>query len=111
MYGAVKVGSELLGIRSLARDFGFEVEIHLHLDAKATIGMLSRRGAGSLKHVETNQFWLQKFIASSEISLHKVSTDHNLADLLTKYLSGDRILDLSTLIGISRICKSTIYRQ
>ncbi len=88
LYSAVKLGCELLGVRSLAQDFGLHVTLHMHLDAKATIGMLSRRGAGSMKHVETNQFWLQRLVADKRVLLHKVHTDNNLADLLTKYLSG-----------------------
>ncbi len=51
-YAAVKVGSELLGMKSLARDFVVDVVLHLHPDAKATLGVLMRRGAGSMKHVD-----------------------------------------------------------
>ena len=81
LYGAVKLGCELIGIKSLALDFGLVVDLAMHLDAKATIGMLSRRGAGGMKHVETNNFWLQNAIASKIVSLHKVCTEDNIADV------------------------------
>ena len=90
LYAAVKVGCELKGIKSLCADFGFDVSMHLYVDAKATIGMLSRRGVGSMKHVETNTFWLQSLVSSKAVVLHKVHTDCNFADLLTKYLTGQK---------------------
>jgi len=111
LYAAVKLGCELLGVKSLAQDFGITVELHMYIDAKATIGMLSRRGAGNMKHVETNQFWLQHAVADKRVHLHKVHTDVNFADILTKYLTGERIAHLSNLIGISRIQKSCVHRQ
>jgi len=111
LYGAVKLGCELIGIKSLARDFGLDVQLHMYLDAKATIGMLSRRGAGNMKHVETNQFWLQQTVASKVVVVHKVSTDTNFADILTKYLSGERIRFLSELMRLTRIKKSCVHRQ
>ena len=100
-----------MGIKSLAQDFGLDVNLAMYLDAKATIGMLSRRGAGGMKHVETNNFWLQNVIASKIVSLHKVCTDDNLADVLTKYLSGDKIAHLLELMSITRMRHSTQHRQ
>ena len=111
LYAAVKLGCELIGIKSLAQDFGIAVELHMYLDAKATIGMLSRRGAGNMKHVATNQFWLQHAVAEKRVHLHKVHTDINVADILTKYLAGDKILSLSNLLGITRMRKSFMHRQ
>ncbi len=110
LYASVKLGCELMGIRSLAHDFGLEVDLHLYIDAKATIGMLSRRGAGSMKHVETNMFWLQRALADKKLVMHKVHTDSNVADILTKYLSGDKILHFSHLLGLART-KPHIHRQ
>ena len=111
LYGAVKLGCELMGIKSLARDFGFDVALDMHLDAKATIGMLMRRGAGGMKHIETNNFWLQNVIASKIVVLHKVHTDDNVADILTKYLSGDKLSHLLKSMGITSMRHSTKHRQ
>lgn len=67
LYAAVKLGCELMGIKSLAKDLGIEVQLHLYIDAKATFGMLTRKGVGSMKHVETNQFWLQDFLSRRKL--------------------------------------------
>ena len=99
LHAAVKVGCELKGIRALCIDFGLNVSLHLYVDAKATLGMLSRRGAGSMKHVETNQFWMQHQVQSKDLMLHKIHTDHNLADVLTKYVPGVRCEQLMAAMG------------
>jgi len=111
LYGAVKLGCELMGIKSLAQDFGLDVALDMHLDAKATIGMLMRRGAGGMKHIETNNFWLQNVIANKIVVLHKVHTDDNMADILTKYLSGDKLSHLLNLMRITSMRQSTKHRQ
>ena len=111
LYGAVQLGCELMGIKSLAQDFGLDVDLTMYLDAKATIGMLTRRGAGGMKHVETNNFWLHNVIASQIVALHKVPTEDNVADILTKYLTGDKLLHLSTLMRIIRMQHSVQHRQ
>jgi hypothetical protein len=99
LYAAVKVGCELIGVKSLCKDFGVDVHIHLYVDAKATLGMLARRGAGSLKHVETNTFWLQGKVQNKDLILHKIHTDHNPADILTKYVPGIKIDRLMAEMG------------
>jgi len=111
LYGAVKLGCELMGARSLALDFGLNVSLDMFLDAKATIGMLCRRGAGNMKHVETNNFWLQNVVASKIVNLYKVPTDDNLADILTKYLSGEKMQHLLQLMHITRMCRAQHHRQ
>jgi len=110
LYAAVKVGCELKGIKSLCKDFGLDVSMHLYIDAKATLGMLSRKGVGSMKHVETNMFWMQSLVASKCLTLHKIHTDHNFADLLTKYLTGIKSDALFSAMGF-KPCALLLHRQ
>ena len=110
LYAAVKVGCELKGIRSLCKDFGLGVSLHLYVDAKATLGMLSRRGAGSMKHVETNTFWMQAQVQNKDLVLHKIHADHNFADILTKYVPGVRAESLMTSMGFIP-CELSVRRK
>ena len=110
LYSAVKLGCELMGIKSLATDFGITVDLHMYIDAKATIGMLSRRGVGSLKHVETNQFWLQDVIRNKVVSLHKIPTDDNVADILTKYLGEVKINYFCECLNYVFTSKAVVHR-
>ncbi len=110
LYAAVKVGCELKGVQSLRKDYGLEVSLRLYVDAKATLGMLSRRGAGSMKHVETNMFWMQSQVHNKSLVLHKIHTDHNYADILTKYVPGARAEGLMTAMGFTP-CKLVVRRK
>ena len=57
LYAAVKTSSELMGIQSLMKELGDEiVNMTLFVDAKATIGMVSRKG-----WVQLNTFRLQNY--------------------------------------------------
>ncbi len=42
---------------------------------------------GKLRHIETNQFWVQEKIRKGEVEVIKVATWQNLADTLTKYVN------------------------
>ena len=46
LYAAVKAASEGLGVQSLAKDLGVACWLNLHLDASATMCLVSRRGLG-----------------------------------------------------------------
>ena len=49
LYGVVKGATEALGLRSLAQDLGIgTLEIHLHADSSAAIGICNRSGIGKL---------------------------------------------------------------
>ena len=47
-----------------------------------------RIGLGKVRHLETSQLWLQSKDASGDVSVHKIDGKDNVADALTKYLSG-----------------------
>ena len=110
LYAAVKLGCEMLGIKSLAADFGIKVQLHMYIDAKATFGMLMRRGAGGMKHIETCNFWLQQKMYEKIIFLHRINSEDNPADILTKYLSGDKMNIFRKLLGYTMIERAVIHR-
>ena len=88
-YGMVKGASVGLGIQSVLRDFGIRVKLTLNSDASAAIAIASRRGLGTLRHIEVCQLWLQEKVRSGEVKVVKVGTDENVADSLTKYVSSE----------------------
>ena len=51
LYGVVKGATEALGLRSLAQDIGMgTIDIHLHADSSAAIGICNRTGIGKVSH-------------------------------------------------------------
>ena len=92
LYGVVKGATEALGLRSLAQDLGIgTLEIHLHADSSAAIGICNRSGIGKVRHLATGLLWIQERIRSKDIKLYKVLGTENPADLLTKHLPRDAV--------------------
>jgi hypothetical protein len=87
--GIVKGSAEALGLQSLARDLGVEVQIRVHADSSAAIGICKRTGIGRVRHLAVGQLWVQEKIRSEEITLCKVLGLENPADLLTKHVPRD----------------------
>ena len=81
-YGAM----QLKGLKSLSRDVGLEFKLNVHIDASAAIGIIRRQGLGKLRHIEVRDLWLQQEVKDKMISLHKVESWCNPADLGTKAL-------------------------
>ena len=69
----------------IARDMGLALEIHMHSDATAAIGIARRTGMGRIRHLDVCDLWIQEKLNSKLAYLHKVLGTENPADLLTKY--------------------------
>ena len=61
------------------------------MDALAAIEMASREGLGKAKHIAIQDLWVQGEVKAARVTLAKVSTDENLADLMTKNLPSDKV--------------------
>ena len=46
---------------------------------------------GKVRHIETNQLWLQERVAKGSIVITKISTHDNLADQLTKPVAEEKL--------------------
>ena len=99
-YALVKGASEGLGLQGIAVDMGLKLCIHLSTDASAAIGIGSRRGLGKVKNIELNQLWVQDKVCKGRIMIHKVGTESNLADALTKPLGGQDLEKHARMVGM-----------
>ena len=90
-YGIVKGARQGLGVKALLRDMGVGVDLVVGTDSSAAKGIAMRKGLGRVKHIETNQLWVQDSIAKGVFRLVKVGTLENLGDVLTKYVDRGRI--------------------
>ena len=99
-YAMIKGASVGLGAQSMAQDLGLQVRVELKTDSSAAKGMALKRGLGKAKHISVCYLWLQERLARKELQVHKVSTLENRADLVTKVLSRERLLELAQQLGI-----------
>ena len=79
-----KAAAELIGIKSMMRDMGWDADLKLHVDATVTQVMANRQGIGKIRHLEVRYLWLQEMAKSNGVL--------NPADVLTKPMSFSEML-------------------
>ena len=87
-YALVTGCAEALGMKSVAEDMGFDVEVTMWTDSTAGKSVASRRGLGKMRHVELKYLWVQDIVKEGRLRVKKVAGVSNIADHLTKAISG-----------------------
>ena len=62
-------------------------------DATAAIGICRRQGLGRIRHLAVADLWCQQVIRDKQVTLSKWPGTQNPADLFTKHLSRNVIMD------------------
>ena len=84
--GIWKGASKTIGLRSLCRDLGLNLDLTVLTDATAAIGICRRRGLGKVRHLAVADLWVQDRVESKDFELRKVLGRDNPADMLTKHV-------------------------
>ena len=89
--GMVKGSAELIGMAAVFRDLGLDLKerAFLYADASAALGVVQRKGAGAIRHLETRLLWVQEQEIKKKIEYLKIAGTINPADLGTKHLDGE----------------------
>ena len=67
-------------------DFGHELDVRVHVDASAAIGVAQRKGLGKIRQLDTQSLRIQDADRSRRVSLLKVPGSENPPDCMTKHL-------------------------
>ena len=87
MLHGIAVGiSHAIGMRTLAKDLGWDYELRIHTDAAAAIGICRRRGRGRIRHSDVEDTWVQDKVREKVVDLLKVAGTENMSDILDKYV-------------------------
>lgn len=84
LMGIIKTAGEALGLQSLCLDLGMQIEIKVHADSSAAIGICQRTGLGKVRHIAVGHLWIQERLKMKDFQLKKVLGTSNPADILTK---------------------------
>ena len=86
MVALVKGTNEAKGVANVVEDLtGKEVgRIGVYTDASAAIGMVQRKGAGKVRHIDVGMLWIQQHCRSGKVDVKKVAGKSNPADIFTK---------------------------
>ena len=69
--------------RFMAQEFGDEVNLELRTDASAARGVIMRQGVGKIRHLSTQQLWIQENVKEGDFVINKIPRSENLSDALT----------------------------
>ena len=87
-YAVVKRGQVELSLRSMYQDLGIPMKVEIKNDSSTTHSLTDRLGAGPrTKHIDTRYFGLQEQVQDGDLSIKKVLTAKNCADVGTKPVS------------------------
>ena len=100
-YSATVCAYELLCACEFFKESGYTMTARLKRDAPACTGMETRLGCGRLKHVEIKHFALQHWVRQARLTLDKVTTTEQLADIMTIPYSKQTLATLAPKIGLT----------
>ena len=89
-----KGAARALEVRSAMVEFGLTFNVVCETDASAGRAMATRRGVGSVRHLDARLLWLQQLCAEGVLQVRARPGEHNEADLGTKMVDLRRMTSL-----------------
>ena len=99
LYGMINGATQTKELISMMADFGEQVVATVCSDASAAIGMAHRQGLGKMRHLEVQYLWIQHEVKEGKLTVKKVGTNNNPADLLTKAMNGEKVMKYIVEMG------------
>lgn len=93
LYAMTKTAAQAIGLSQILNDFGESMEIRVHSDSSAALAIGHRERPGRTRHIQVQYSWLQQEFAEGRIKINKVPTHSNVADVLTKHLRAETLLE------------------
>ena len=78
-------------------DFGEKATVRS--DESEAIGTAHRQGFGKTMHIEVQYFWIQHEVKEGKLTLKKVGTNNNPADILTQAMNGEKVMKYMAEMG------------
>ena len=100
--GILKGASMGLGFRSLAADLGLTLNLKVHSDSAAAIGISQRRGLGRVRHIAVGDLWIQEKLREGELELVKVLGSENPADIFTKPVERATLIKMMDIMALEQ---------
>ena len=91
-----------MGMQSLFKDLGVDVEVQINTDSSTGKSVASRRGAGKIRHLDTRDLWIQERVARGDIMIEKVRGEDNVADGLTKHVDKQKMDQFMSECGFEK---------
>ena len=99
VYGMLKGATQTKGLISKMAVFGEKVVASVCSDPSAAIGLAHRQGLRKTRHIEVQYLWIQHEVKEGKLTVKKVGTNNNPADLLTKAMNGKKMMKYMAEMG------------
>lgn len=94
---------ECLFLGNLLSELNYEVfPINVYEDNQSTIKIATTKETKRSKHIDVKYHFVRECVQKKEIKLIYVSTENQLADMMTKALSKVKLKKLTNLIGLGQ---------
>lgn len=92
---AAACAQDLVNLKGILSDFRLDNKTILYCDNRSSILMAkSNENSKRAKHIDIKAHFIKELVACNEIEIRYVSTDQNLADILTKALPEETFVNL-----------------
>ena len=95
--------SEIIGVGNMLKVMGHAMRKQVLTDSSAANGIVLRRGAGKVKHLEVRQLWVQDHVEKGEIICTEIPRHRNLADLFTHHWTHGESAKFDDGLGLERL--------
>jgi len=92
-------------VQGLLGELHIDVPIRVYTDSSSARLMAYKRGPGRMKHIELRQLWLQEQVRGGMLEIKKITTEQNLADVLTKPLNCERLEYFRPRLGLEDVAQ------
>ena len=81
--GVVRTTAEVIGFAGMMKDLGRTLtgKGYVYADASAALGIIQRKGVGSIRHLDTRLLWIQEKAVKEVVEFKEVAGTVNPADL------------------------------
>ena len=107
--GCCAVAAEMLYIKSLLADMGFDLDLEISTDATGARAIASRQGVGRIRHMEVKYLWLQDQIQQKIFKIRKVAGKLNVSDVGTKHVDKATLDRCCAMLNLKDMGKSEIH--
>ena len=80
-----------MGMQSMINDWSQPKSSMLYADSSAALAIANRKGAGKLRYIDVSALWIQDVQDREGATYMKVLGTANPADLMTKYLTREKV--------------------
>ena len=93
-------GTEGRFVQNVLSELEMHVGVELRSDSTSAVRTTTKRGPGSMRHLDIKELWLQDEMRSGRITISRITTEDNIADICTKNLPRRRLEQLVTMFKL-----------